>query len=204
MLSSHVLRLCVAIVSGLGIGVTAAGAQPPTEPPQVPANLSVPADHYLYLVAHAIGTQNYMCLPTDKNVAWRFLAPQATLFVPAQANVGQQVATHFLSANPLEDGLARPTWQHSVDTSRVWGRAAASSVDPNYVAPGAIPWLLVQVTGASLGPTGGSLLTATTYIHRVHTAGGVAPSTGCAKSRDVGALAMVPYETDYYFYRANQ
>jgi hypothetical protein len=204
MLSSYVLRFSVSVASVLGIGVTVAAAQPRIDPPQVPTNLAVPGDHYVYLAAHAIGTQNYMCLPTDKSPAWRLIGPQATLFVPIDSNQGQQVITHFLSANPLEDDLARPTWQHSIDTSRVWGRAAASSVDPNYVAPDAIPWLLVQATGASLGPSGGSLLTATTYIHRVNTVGGVAPSAGCAKSRDVGTFALVSYETDYYFYRANR
>jgi hypothetical protein len=203
MLFSYVLRFSVIVASVLGIGVTVAAAQPHIDPPQVPSNLVVQGNHYVYLATHAIGTQNYMCLPTDRSPAWRLVGPQATLFVPINSNQGQQVITHFLSANPVEDDLARPTWQHSIDTSRVWGRAAASSVDPNYVAPDAIPWLLVQATGAAIGPSGGSLLTATTYIHRVNTVGGVAPSTGCTKSRDVGTFAMVPYETDYYFYRAN-
>jgi hypothetical protein len=45
-------------------------------------------------------------------------------------------------------------------------------------------------------------LTATTFIQRVNTSGGVAPSTGCAASTDVGKQAFVPYTTDYYFYRA--
>ena len=76
-------------------------------------------------------------------------------------------------------------------------------MDPNYVAEGAIPWLRLEATGAMTGPSGGTLLTGTTYIHRVNTHAGVAPSTGCTKSKDIGTLAMVPYETDYYFYRVN-
>ena len=188
--------LCV-----LGIGVSGAAAQSPA----VPATLEIPPDHSLFLVGHAIGTQNYICLPSDKGVAaWRFLGPQATLFEPATTGVGEQIATHFLSANPLEGGLARPTWQHSEDTSRVWGRAVASSTDPAYVEANAIPWLLVQAVGASSGPTGGTGLSATSYIQRVNTSGGVAPASGCSKSRDIGSLALVPYATDYYFYRANQ
>jgi hypothetical protein len=187
--------LCV-----LGIGVSSAAAQP-----AVPANLEVPAGHSVFLVGHAIGTQNYICLPSDKAVAaWRFLAPQATLFVPATTGVGPQITTHFLSANPLEGGLARPTWQDSEDTSRVWGRAAASSTDPAYVDANAIPWLLVQRVGGSAGQSGAAGLAATTYIQRVNTSGGVAPADGCGKNRDIGALALVPYTTDYYFYRANQ
>jgi hypothetical protein len=188
----------------LGFGLSPAAAQMAQADPAVPANLEVPAGHELFLVGHAVGTQNYMCLPAEKKVGWRFLGPEATLFLPPNTGLGQQIATHFLSANPIEGGLARPTWQDSDDSSRVWGRAAASSIDPNYVAPGAIPWLLVQVVGAALGPTSGSGLASTTYIQRLHTVGGAAPSSGCSKSGDVGAFALMPYETDYYFFRATR
>jgi hypothetical protein len=46
----------------------------------------------------------------------------------------------------------------------------------------------------------GTMLTSTTYIHRVNTAGGMAPSTSCV----VGTTLLVPYTTDYYFYKAAQ
>ena len=97
-------------------------------------------------------------------------------------------------------GTPRATWQHSRDTSTVWAMAIASSSDPAFVAPGAIPWLLLQVVGAQDGPTGGHKLTATTFIQRLNTSGGVAPSTGCAVSTDVGKKALVPYTADYFFF----
>jgi hypothetical protein len=84
----------------------------------------------------------------------------------------------------------------------VWGRVRASSNDPAYVEPGAIPWLLVEVAGAQLGPMGGGFLTSATFIHRVNTTGGLAPTTGCTKRADVGAVALVPYTADYFFYKA--
>jgi hypothetical protein len=80
--------------------------------------------------------------------------------------------------------------------------AIASSSDPAFVASGAIPWLLLQVVGAQPGPTGGDRLTETTFIQRVHTSGGVAPSTGCVEVTDVGQRAFVPYTADYFFYEA--
>ena len=120
--------------------------------------------------------------------------------MPSDARM--QIATHFLSANPAEGGIARPTWQASFDTSAVWGKAIADSTDPMFVAAGAIPWLLVQVVGAQSGPTGGSALMATTYIQRVNTSGGVMPSSGCDASA-FGKVALVPYTTDYFFYRAD-
>ena len=170
--------------------------------PDVPATLAVPAGNVAFLATRAYGTQNYICLPTPTGVAWKFLGPQATLFIEA-ASLKQQIATHFLSSNPDEQGLARPTWQHSFDSSAVWGRLYAPPLtDSNYVAAGAIPWLLLEAAGTENGPTGGTLLARTTYIHRVNTQGGVAPATGCTNATQVGTVALVPYSTDYFFYRA--
>jgi hypothetical protein len=80
--------------------------------------------------------------------------------------------------------------------------AIATTSDPVFVAPGAIPWLLLQVVGAEVGPTGGDRLSETTFIQRLTTAGGVAPTTGCAQAVDVGRRALVPYTADYFFYKA--
>jgi hypothetical protein len=152
----------------------------------------------------ASGTQNYVCVPGAAGPGWKFLGPQATLFLTLpgiRGEIIQQIATHFLSANPAESGTARPTWQHSIDTSTVWGKAIATSTDPAFVAPGAIPWLLLEVAGTQSGPMGGSALAQTTYIQRLNTSGGSAPSTGCDAAA-YGAFALVPYTTNYFFYRA--
>ena len=166
-------------------------------PPPVPVSIQVPAGHRLFLAGHAVGTQNYICLASGGGFAWTFFGPQATLF----HNEARQVITHFLSANPDEAGIVRATWQHSVDTSAVWARALASYAEPDFVAPGSIPWLLLEVVGEEDGPTGGRRLTVATYIHRLNTAGGIAPATGCSLAADVGRRAFVPYEADYFFYR---
>ena len=184
-------------------GAAASFAQTGTaaiEVPAVPANLAVPPGQAVFYQGYAIGTQNYVCLPTPSGVAWKFVAPQATLFATDNGAIGQQLTTHFLSANPDEDGLPRPTWQHSADTSRVWGRLVDSSNDPNYVEAGAIPWLLLKRAGVEAGPSGGSILSHTTYIHRLNTSGGRAPATGCSAASEIGALALVPYTAEYFFY----
>jgi hypothetical protein len=41
----------------------------------------------------------------------------------------------------------------------------------------------------------------TTFIQRLNTSGGVAPSMGCASVMDVGARAFVSYTADYFFYK---
>ena len=172
--------------------------------PPVPANLEVPARHAVFLKGHAVGTQNYVCLPAASGVSWKFIAPQATLFHTVWGDMSQQLTTHFLSANPSENGLPRPTWQHSFDSSRVWGRVLASSNDANFVEPGAIPWLLLEVAGADPGPAGGFLLTQATFIQRLNTSGGLAPWTGCSQSAEIGNLALVPYAADYFFYKTSR
>ena len=176
-----------------------AHADAPTTPPSVPANIQAPAGNKLFFVGHATGTQNYVCAPAGGGVKFVLFTPQATLF----DEKNEQVTTHYFSPNPDEGGTIRATWQHSRDTSTVWGRVmdGNSSSDPAYVAPGAIAWLLVTVVGSENGPSGGDKLAGTTYIQRVNTSGGIAPSTGCTSSTDLGAQAFVPYTTDYYFYK---
>ena len=201
------LSFLVMAVLMLGFAPSFASAQTSLlniEVPPAPANLAVPQGNEVFLQGRAVGTQNYVCLPTATGIRWVFVAPQATLFVPIFGELQQQVTTHFLSPNPAEAGTARPTWMQSFDSSQVWGRAVASSTDAAYVAPNSIPWLLVQAVGGAAGPTGGTLLSRTTYIQRLSTAGGVAPVTGCSQSTDVGALSLVPYTTDYFFYRASR
>jgi hypothetical protein len=116
-------------------------------PPPVPPNIQVPAGNKAFLEGDAIGTQDYICLPCPNattpaemcpdasGFAWTFFGPQATLFNEHE----KQIITHFLSPNPFESGIPRATWQHSRDTSTVWGTAIASSSDLAFVAPGAIP-----------------------------------------------------------------
>ena len=172
-------------------------------PPLVPPNIQVPTGNKAFREGHAVGTQNYICLPSnssDSGVSWTFFGPQATLF----NDDDKQIITHFLSPNPDESGTPRATWQHSRDTSIVWAMMAmnGSSSDPKFVEPGAIPWLLLQVVGAQDGLTGGDKLSETTFIQRLHTTGGIAPSSGCAQSSEVGQRTFVPYTADYVFYKA--
>src|SRR5579885_3230965 len=159
------------------------------------------------------GHAGYVCLPSGSGASWTVDAsrPQATLFFTFGPFI-QQILTHFLSPdtnpnqfapNPLPFGS--PTWQSSLDSSAVWGNKLASIAagsDPSCPNSGAIPCLLLQAIGSQAGPTGGKLMTLTTYIQRLNTAGGSAPSTGCAQSSDVGAQVLVPYTADYYFYKA--
>jgi hypothetical protein len=212
--------LLIACVIALAVAFTVSLPQPAdadhVTPPPVPTNIQVPAGNKAFLEGHAVGTQNYICVPCPNpttsmcpNVsgfAWILFTPQATLF----KDNNKQVITHFFSPNPFENNtnpgvvaadMIRATWQDSRDTSTVWAKANQSSFDPAFVEPGAIPWLLLEVVGAQDGPTGDDKLTPTTFIQRLNTSGGIAPSTGCSSLTDVGAEAFVPYTADYLFYK---
>ena len=180
-----------------------------TTPPPVPANIQVPAGNKLFLVGHAVGTQNYICVPSSTGIRYVLFTPEATLF----DEEGEQLITHYFGPNPdeantdprvISNHTIRAAWQDSRDSSTVWGKVnpGNSSTDPNYVEPGAIPWLLVTIAGHQDGPTGGDRLSGTTFIQRLDTSGGLAPSTGCTSPEDIGKMAFVPYTTDYYFYKS--
>ena len=152
--------------------------------PAVPANLVVPGDGNTNMVsfhAYGVGVQIYIW----NGSAWVFKAPLAVLY---DAD-GNPVGTHFLNTT-----FGLPEWKSNSGSDVVGMREAASSVNPP-VDPHAIPWLLLEaVSTAKPG-----VLANTTYIQRVNTAGGKAPS-GAGTS--VGQEADVPYTAEYYFYRA--
>ena len=191
------------LMTVVGIPVAAAAPKKGIVVPPVPTNLQVPVGNSVYRVGHATGTQDYVCLPcpatsrtcTAPGFIWTFFGPQATLF----DDDDEQIITHFLSPNPDEGGTPRATWQDSRDTSAVWAFAPSAN---QFVVLGAIPWLRLQVVGTQSGPTGGDRLTATTFIQRLETAGGITPTTGCSAAAAVGKTALVSYEADYFFYRA--
>jgi hypothetical protein len=150
-------------------------------PPPVPTKIQAPAGHVPYLVGHATGTQNYACQLSPNGYAWTLVAPAATLV----GDNGQVLTTHY----------GGPTWE-AKDGSKVVG----ARVDGETVDPTAIPWLLLRAASKTAG-SDGDRLTHTTYIQRVKTVGGLAPTSGCDQTTS-GASRNVPYAADYYFYKA--
>jgi hypothetical protein len=209
-------HLFVAVLAlGCAFGtVTTAAAQNVTVPP-TPTDITVPAGNTAFLVGHAQGTQGYVCLP-DPNTggnSWTINAarPEATLFTKI---FGQdvQIITHFASidANPNQNATlpvskgGNATWQSSFDTSKVWAKAVGTvkAGDDPASCPnsGAIPCLLLQSIGNQQGPAGGKFLADVTFVQRLNTKGGAAPTTACT----VGQTQLQGYSADYFFYRADQ
>jgi hypothetical protein len=161
----------LALLLGGGLAALAAGTD--NRAPEVPVEIAVPAGNKVHFHGFGVGVQIY----TWNGSSWGSAVPEATLFD------GQGVvAIHF----------AGPTWE-SNSGSQVVGALPPRSVT---VDPNAIPWLRLQaVEEDTHGP---GIFANTTFIPRVNTSGGKAPS---ADGAFVGQVARVPYTADYFFYR---
>jgi hypothetical protein len=207
-MTTRVQRLITASLIAIVLLANTAMAQStflPIKPPPVPDPIQVPPGNTAFLKGYAVGTQNYICVPSGSSFSWRLFGPQATLFLKIpwfNGDILQQVTTHFISPNAAEGGTLRATWQSSIDTSSVWARAIGTTPSPGIVP--AIPWLLLEAVGTQPGPTGGIFLAQTTFIQRLNTTGGLAPSSGCSEAGNVGASAFVPYTADYFFFKASK
>src|SRR5262245_37891857 len=62
--------LLLACVTVLIAAIRPADANRDFVSPSVPDNLEVAAGNKLFLVGHAVGTQQYICLPSGSSVAW--------------------------------------------------------------------------------------------------------------------------------------
>jgi hypothetical protein len=126
----------------------------------------------------AIGVQIYSCQATETGYAWTFQAPEANLF----DRKGRLVVKHY----------GGPTWEAVSDQSKV----VAKKLEEFSARTDAIPELLLQASAHD----GKGQMDDVSYIQRLETLGGLAPSSGCDAAH-VGATARVDYTATYFFYR---
>jgi len=139
-------------------------------------NLKVPAGNKVTFHAFAEGVQIYRWNGTS----WAFVRPEADLFANAGGN--GLVGTHY----------AGPTWESNSGSKVVGTVLERGTPDPS-----AIPWLLLKAV-SNEGP---GAFARVTYIQRVNTVGGIAPTDA---GNFQGEVAEVPYTAEYFFYRAQQ
>lgn len=150
------------------------GGREPELPSPACGQIQVPPGNKVSFHTYALGVQVYRWNGTN----WAFVGPVANLF--ADDNYRGQVGTHY----------GGPTWESNSGSRVIGARVAGCTPDTT-----AIPWLLLE-TVTTDGP---GIFNSVTYIQRVNTRGGLAPST---PGTFVGEEARVPYTTEYYFYRA--
>jgi hypothetical protein len=131
----------------------------------------------------ATGVQVYVCkADAGGKLAWVLKGPEAK-FTGENGLKG----THY--AGP--GGPTEPTWESTVDGSKVVGSKNAEHASPD---ADAVPWLrLVAANHDGVG-----VFARVTFIQRINTTGGKAPpTTGTAKAGDE---IRVAYTAEYVFY----
>lgn len=177
-------RLTLSIVAV--VALSACASQYPMSPSfdqsTLPEGVKVPAGNVVGMETAAAGDITYQCR-AKKDMAgqfeWVFVGPDAGL----KDRSGKIVGKYY--GPPA-------TWE-SNDGSKVTGAQVA-------VAPhgaGNIPLQLVKANPA----VGGGSMQGVSYIQRVNTQGGVAPSAACSAAND-GSKQVVRYQADYIFWRA--
>ena len=141
--------------------------------PPTCGTIQVEPGHRLAYRAFAVGVQRYRW----DGSAWVFVEPVATLYKDAEYT--DKDGVHY----------AGPTW-----LANSGGKVVATKVNQCIPDATAIPWLLLKAT-SNQGP---GLFGAVSFIQRVNTKGGLAPT---ASGATIGALTDVPYTAEYYFYR---
>jgi Protein of unknown function (DUF3455) len=175
-------RRAGALVMVLGGLATLSQAQPISRP-DVPEKIRAPAGENLVLLAHASGSQIYVCqraASSDGALRWTLKAPEAQL----RDQSGAVIAHHY----------AGPTWKHK-DASTVSGHAVAQIDSPDAAS---IPWLLITATDHA----GSGVFAAVSSVQRIHTKGGQPPPASECKASTVNAEKKSRYTADYYFYAA--
>lgn len=148
----------------------------------LPAAVQVPSGNKVAMETVGAGDITYEC-KAKKDAAgqfeWTFVGPDAVL----SDRSGMTVGKYF--GPPA-------TWQNN-DGSKV----TATQVAVAPAGAGNIPSQLVKANPAM----GSGAMTGVTYIQRVATKGGVAPTSACSAT-NMGAKETVKYQADYIFWKA--
>lgn len=160
-----------------GVAIRADDLQPPDLPSPLCDSLVVPGGNEVAFHVYAVGVQIY----TWNGSAWVFVAPSALLY--ADPGLHALVGIHFLTPGQ------GPTWKTKSGSEVIGARQAACTPDPT-----AIPWLKLR----GLSSDGPGVLNGVSFVQRVNTVGGIAPST---PGTTVGQEADVPYMAEYFFYQ---
>jgi Protein of unknown function (DUF3455) len=171
-------RMLTLTLGSIALPALAAAAQSQSRP-DVPDAIRAPAGEQLVLVAHAVGSQIYVCAPgSDGKPQWTLKAPEAQLHDARGAVIGRHTAG--------------PSWKDN-DGSAVTGKVVAKVAAP---APDSIPWLLLSVVSHD----GDGVLARVSSIQRIHTRGGQPPPAGKCDASKQNVETWIPYTADYYFY----
>ena len=149
--------------------------------PVLPAecgSIAAPEGNKLSFHTYAKGVQIYRW--NGITLKWDFVAPLADLF--AEENFFGEVGKHSRG----------PVWESKSGSLVEARRVLGTGCTPD---PTAIEWLLLSKHRTA----GSGIFASVTFIQRVNTTGGLAPT---APGETDGEVKEIPYTAEYYFYRA--
>lgn len=177
---NHRIIVCVATVALLSACATHKHMPSSYSQESLPMAVKVPGGQKVALETVGVGQITYECKEkagAANGFEWTFVGPDAVL----NDRSGQQVGKYY--GPPA-------TWE-AKDGSKITGTQVA--VSP--AAAGSIPYQLVKANPA----VGQGAMMGVTYIQRVNTQGGIAPSKPCGPDSK-GQKEVVKYQADYIFY----
>lgn len=145
---------------------------------RIPDAIKVSDEYKLQLTAHAKGDQIFLCMLEAGAYQWKWQAPEATLYDPADKSI---VGSHGFG----------PNWVYRDGSSvkaKVIGKADSPDKD-------AALWLLLESTEHK----GKGQFAQVGFIQCLHTWGGMPPSSVC-DANHLGSEKRIPYSADYTFY----
>ena len=172
------MRAIPGLLGALALALTASSGAAQVSTPLT--ELAPPSDSAYVFQALAEGVQIYDCrarADAPTTFEWAFRAPEAVLLNER----GERIGHHY----------AGPTWEGN-DGSKVVGQVRTQVDAPG---GGAIPWLLLQARTNE----GSGIFGAVTFIQRIDTVGGRAPSTPCTAAEN-GQERRVEYTATYSYY----
>lgn len=172
------LLIFVGLISASAVLAQADEPRQPELPGECATRIPVEEGNRAVFHVYAIGVQIYRW----NGVAWIFAGPVANLY--ADENFHGLVGTHF--ATP-----GGPAWE-----TKSGSRVVVTKVNDCAPDAKAIPWLLLREV-STVGP---GIFDDVTFVQRVDTTGGVAPSE---PGSTLNELRRVPYTAQYFFYRAS-
>ena len=154
----------------------------------IPDSLQVPEGNKLAYQAYATGVQIYEVRrsATDPNVfVWVNIAPSATLYL--RPDYTNQVGIHY----------GGPSWEFTKGPYKN-EKTVAAKLKGATINATAVPWLLLKTVDAQ-----SSAGNQVTYLQRVCTTGGLAPTTIPSES-NLGQQQSIPYTATYLFYETKK
>jgi Protein of unknown function (DUF3455) len=179
MYRTKINRIVLAIIALLTLSVAPAFAFDNENGPELPeqcSSIKVEEGNKLAFHAYAKGVQIYKWNIVTQT--WDLVAPQAGLF--AEEGYHGEIGTHYIG----------PKWESKSGSLVEARRVPGTGCTPD---PTAIAWILLK----QIRVEGSGLFSKVTFIQRVNTVGGLAPST---QGEFDGQIKESPYTAEYYFY----